>query len=416
VPRHTSVSSRLASPPSAWHDSLPADHSDLLTRSRLLESLLDSFPDCCILLIDHLGTVRSIHGDSQDLLGVPAQQLLGCLLSTYEAANHLGLRARRVHRLLLQARHTGRAQLQTRVVGTQRVADVVLTLLDIGDHFACILEDRTDVCSMEMALLRRNNELQQAAERLKEVDILKNEFLSNVSHELRTPLTAIIAYTEALLMKEPDQETLGSFLRVISDQSQKLQQLIRGLLDISKLDSLATELKLTQMSLNEVVRAAIVTVKPTADSRDVQLQSELAAELPLVYLDELRSQQIVWNLLTNAIKFSPRQSQVRVCTWADATSVWCSVTDQGSGIAAEHQELIFRKFVQVDGSTTRKQGGVGLGLDLVRHLLELHGGSISVDSEPGRGACFTFSIPIEKRSKPRLDRSPRTIIDSRTSH
>jgi signal transduction histidine kinase len=396
-------------------DALDLDHTRLLTRSRLFESLLDGFPGCCILLVDHQGGVVSVHGEAQDLLGMPAQQLLGSLLSTYEAASHLAVPPRRIHRMLILARRHGRAQLQARITSVSRPADVLLTLLDIGDHFACILEDRTDVCAMEIALLRRNNELQQAAERLKEVDILKNEFLSNVSHELRTPLTAIIAYTEALLMKEPEKEVLENFLRVISDQGQKLQQLIHGLLDIAKLDSLATELKLQPMSLNEIVSAAIITVKPTADSRSVQLQTDLATDLPDVYLDELRSQQIVWNLLTNAIKFSPQQSCVRVRTWGDEVSVWCSVTDQGSGIAPEHKDLIFRKFVQVDGSPTRKQGGVGLGLDLVRHLLELHGGSISVDSEPGRGACFTFSIPIEKRSKPRLDRNPRTIIDSQSS-
>ena len=118
---------------------------------------------------------------------------------------------------------------------------------------------------------------------------------------------------------------------------------------------------------------------------------------------ELRSQQIVWNLLTNAIKFSPAQSTITVRSWTRNGRVWVSVRDEGPGIADEHQTLIFEKFVQVDGSSTRRHGGVGLGLDLVKHLVELHGGELKLDSAVGRGSTFTFGIPIEKRRKPRFE-------------
>jgi len=255
---------------------------------------------------------------------------------------------------------------------------------------------------MELALVRRNEELTLAAERLKEIDILKNEFMSNVSHELRTPLTAIIAYSEALLLTPPEPDTQREFLRVIAEQGHKLQRLIGGLLDIAKLESLATELKLQQASLNDVVRAAIVTVRPTADKNRIRISTDLQPDLTPVWLDELRSQQIVWNLLANAIKFSPPESVVHVRTWQDDNAVWAAIRDQGIGIAPEHQELIFEKFVQLDGSSTRRHGGVGLGLDLVKHLVELHGGSVHVESASGEGATFVFSIPREKRSRPRV--------------
>jgi signal transduction histidine kinase len=294
---------------------------------------------------------------------------------------------------------------------------VQLKLVDSqGDgDLLCILRDLTAVKTMEQALLRRNRDLSEAAERLKEIDMLKNEFMSNVSHELRTPLTAIIAYAEALLLTQPDEKTREEFLRVIAEQGHKLQKLIGGLLDIAKLDSLATELKLQLASLNDVIEAAAVTVRPFADKGRIRVEFNLDPELPPVYLDELRSQQIVWNLLNNAIKFSPPHSSIRVRTWAERGHVWAEVSDEGIGIAPEHQRLIFEKFVQVDGSSTRRHGGVGLGLDLVKHLVELHGGTVSVRSTPGRGSSFSFSIPIEKRQRPRFE-SEIDSLEGATPH
>jgi signal transduction histidine kinase len=239
--------------------------------------------------------------------------------------------------------------------------------------------------------------------------------MSNVSHELRTPLTAIIAYSEALLLAPPDTETQREFLRVIAEQGHKLQRLIGGLLDIAKIESLATELKLELASLNDVVRAAIVTVQPLADKGRVSIASNLEPAIPDVWLDELRAQQIVWNLLTNAIKFSPPGSTVRIRTWESDGRVWAAVQDEGPGVAAEHRDLIFEKFVQLDGSTTRRHGGVGLGLGLVKELVDLHGGEVRVDSNPGEGATFTFSIPIEKRRHPRLGSVQPRAVASRSA-
>ncbi len=280
------------------------------------------------------------------------------------------------------------------------------------DEVLLTVRDLSEVKAMEKALLRRNHELSVAAERLKEVDMLKNEFMSNVSHELRTPLTAIIAYAEALLLTTPEPKTRDEFLRVICEQGHKLQKLIGGLLDIAKLDSLATELKLQLGSLNDVIESAVVTVRPTAEKNQIDIVLELEPDLPPVYLDELRSQQIVWNLLTNAIKFSPPRSTIAVRSWSGESKVWASVTDEGPGIAREHQELIFEKFVQVDGSSTRRHGGVGLGLDLVKHLVELHGGDVRVESAVGRGSTFTFGIPIEKRRKPRFGPKSKPLTKS----
>jgi len=278
----------------------------------------------------------------------------------------------------------------------------------------CVLRDLTESKAMEAALLQHNSELKAAAERLKEIDVLKNEFMSNISHELRTPLTAIIAYSESLLLTPPDPETQREFVRVIAEQGHKLQRLIGGLLDIAKLESLATELKLQLGSLNDVVRAAITTVQPMADKNHIALETILEPDLPPVYLDELRSQQIVWNLLTNAIKFSPPGSTIQVRTWSAEHRAWASITDQGEGIAPENLGLIFQKFVQLDGSSTRRHGGVGLGLDLVRHLVDLHGGTVTVESEVGRGSTFTFFVPIEKRQRPRLGAPRRAEAAARS--
>lgn len=377
----------------------------LQRQQRRHEALLDSFPDACLLILSPACRVLGVRGHAQALVGPDPAVVLGQPLVGQDGRSGLlRLSRSRLRQLLATARRNGKAQTETCVGAFGREVEVQMTLacLSPRGELVCILRDLTEVKAMERALLRRNEELTQAAERLKEIDVLKNEFLSNVSHELRTPLTAIIAYSEALLLSPPEPATQKDFLRVVAEQGHKLQRLITGLLDIAKLESLATELKLLPASLNDIVRSAVVTVQPLADKSQIRIEMTLAPELPEAYLDELRSQQIVWNLLTNAIKFSPPASSVHVQTWVRDGKVWASVRDEGIGIAPEHQHLIFEKFVQVDGSTTRRHGGVGLGLDLVRHLVELHGGHVGVESQLGHGATFFFGIPLEKRSRPRL--------------
>jgi signal transduction histidine kinase len=369
---------------------------------RRYEILLDNLPDCCVLLLSREGRVRAVRGGFAGAAARAAWIGRG-LAAAGAVPGILELPHERLQALVAAARQQRCAALETRLQLDARQVDVAITLVDLraGGEMLCLLRDLSAVRAIEIALLRRNQELSEAAERLQEIDMLKNEFLSNVSHELRTPLTAIIAYTEALQRNRPDESTRDQFLRVIAEQGHKLQKLIAGLLDIAKLDTLATELKLQLAAVNDVIEAAVVTVRPTADKARIRLQLDLAPDLAPVWLDELRAQQIVWNLLANAIKFSPPGSTVRVRSWNAAGCVWVAVSDQGIGIAPEHHELIFQKFVQVDGSSTRRHGGVGLGLDLVKHLVELHGGSVHVDSDLGRGATFSFSIPVEKRRRSR---------------
>jgi signal transduction histidine kinase len=308
----------------------------LLRQHRRYEALLDSLPDACLLVLSPDGTVVGLRGRLQRKVGLDSSRLLGApLAASDQRSGLLRVTRPRLRQLVATARSAGKAEIETWMRTPNGEIQVLLTLVDLGSEgeMVCVLRDLTEVKAMELALVRRNEELTLAAERLKEIDILKNEFLSNVSHELRTPLTAIIAYSEALLLTPPEPETQREFLRVIAEQGHKLQRLIGGLLDIAKLESLATELKLQHASLNDVVRGAIVTVRPTADKNRITIDANLPAELPLVWLDELRSQQIVWNLLTNAIKFSPPGTTVRVRTWADDQAVWAAITDQGIGIA-----------------------------------------------------------------------------------
>ena len=372
-------------------------------QSQRYEALLTHAPDWCVLVLSRDGVVQEIHTTAAGPLADSAAWRGQSLDGKRGGRAPFGLSHAHMLELLEAARRTGHARCETRLPAADGEVDVQLILSPIGDggEMLCVLRDLSAVRAIEKALLRRNQELSEAAERLKEIDMLKNEFMSNVSHELRTPLTAIIAYAEAILLTRPPPATTDQFLKVIAEQGHKLQKLIGGLLDIAKLDSLATELKLQLGSLNQVVEAAVVTVRPTADKNQIRIQMELDPDLPPVYLDELRSQQIVWNLIANAIKFSPPQAQVRVRTWSEAGEVWAAVTDEGIGIAPEHHELIFQKFVQIDGSSTRRHGGVGLGLDLVKHLVELHGGKVRVDSQLGHGSTFSFSIPMEKRRRPR---------------
>ncbi|UCF79384.1 MAG: GAF domain-containing protein [Candidatus Eiseniibacteriota bacterium] len=236
----------------------------------------------------------------------------------------------------------------------------------------------------------------KANERLREMDRLKSEFLATMSHELRTPLTAIIAYSELLR----DERVAGSkrleFLEIITDQGQRLLQLIDDLLDLSKLESGKTQLTLEQGDLNQIVLSAVDTIRPTAEKRGLELVLELTPDLPCVFMDTKRIRQVCWNLLCNAVKFTDRGGRITVCCSDSGEELLVSISDTGVGIKEEDLERIFDRFAQVDSSATRSHGGAGLGLDLVRHFVLLHSGRVWVESEYGRGSIFFFTLPKEK--------------------
>jgi PAS domain S-box-containing protein len=240
-----------------------------------------------------------------------------------------------------------------------------------------------------LAAERKAREAASAASRA------KDEFLATLSHELRTPLNAILGWARLLSSGGLDDETAARGLKAIERNSTAQAQLIEDLLDVSRIISGKFRLSLEPIYLVRVVEAAIDSIRPTAEAKGVRLQTMLDPDAGPISGDAGRLQQVIWNLLSNAVKFTPKGGRVQVRLTRINSHIEIEVSDTGQGIESEFLPYVFDRFQQADGSTTRKHGGLGLGLAIVRHITELHGGIVSAYSPgEGRGAAFTVRLPI----------------------
>jgi PAS domain S-box len=246
--------------------------------------------------------------------------------------------------------------------------------------------------------------LKEQNEKLKDLDRLKNAFISSVSHELRTPLASIMGYSEFL-----EDEVAGGlnsdqhvFVRQIVDGARRLQLLVDDLLDFARFDSGEFRMHPREADLAEKVQEIVDSLQPQAHDSDLFLEVQLpVSALPLAF-DPERIGQVLLNLLGNSIKFTPRGGTIRVRVLAGPEDVRIEVQDSGIGILPEHQDKLFTKFFQIDPSTTREKGGAGLGLSISKALVEAHGGQIGVESQLGSGATFWFTLPLSLPASPAL--------------
>jgi signal transduction histidine kinase/CheY-like chemotaxis protein len=224
---------------------------------------------------------------------------------------------------------------------------------------------------------------------------LKDEFLSTVSHELRTPLTAINGWAVMLRMGRLDAAQADRALETIVRSAKSQNQLIDDLLDVSRIITGRMRLDVAPLNLGSVIKATIETVRPAAEEKGIRLSALLDSEAEAVSGDAERLQQVVWNLLSNAVKFAPNGGRVEVRLERADSHVEIVVGDNGQGISPEFLPYVFERFRQEDGGTSRQQSGLGLGLAIVRNIVELHGGTVHAASEGlGKGATFTVALPI----------------------
>ncbi|WP_370569764.1 PAS domain S-box protein [Sphaerospermopsis sp. LEGE 00249] len=225
---------------------------------------------------------------------------------------------------------------------------------------------------------------------------IKDEFLATLSHELRTPLNAMLGWTQLLRSRKFDEATTARALETIDRNSRSLAQLIEDVLDVSRIIRGKLRLNMSSVEIVPVIEAAIDTVRPAADAKHICIESEFDPAVGVVIGDANRLQQIVWNLLSNAVKFTPKGGKVEVKIQRIKSRVQIQVSDNGAGIATEFLPHVFERFCQADSSTTRSHGGLGLGLAIVRHLVELHGGTVFATS-PGleQGATFIVNLPMK---------------------
>ena len=272
----------------------------------------------------------------------------------------------------------------------ERIEEVLF--LGIGISISVMSQARLSLEAKRQQLLVSEQDARRAAE---DANRLKDEFLSTVSHELRTPLNAINGWAQMLCAGRLNAAQSARALETILRSAKSQNQLINDLLDVSRIITGKMRLDVGSLKLGLVIEAAAETLRPAAEAKGIRLSVLLDPAAETVSGDAERLQQVVWNLLSNAIKFAPKNGRVEIRLEQINSHIEIAVADNGQGIKSEFLPYVFDRFRQEEGGTSRQQGGLGLGLAIVRHIVELHGGTVQAASEGlGKGATFTVALPI----------------------
>jgi len=267
---------------------------------------------------------------------------------------------------------------------------------DFTEAEIALLRTFSDQAAIAIDNVRLFREIQEKSRQLEIADKHKSEFLANMSHELRTPLNAIIGFSEVLIERMFGElnEKQADYMNDIHTSGKHLLSLINDILDLAKVESGRMELELSSFHLPGALENAMTLIRERAQRHGITLALNVDERAGAFIADERKLKQIVLNLLSNAVKFTPDGGRIEVGARLDTDKVEVSVKDTGIGIAPEDQEAVFEEFRQVGRNYTNKQEGTGLGLALTRKFVELHGGSIRLESEPGKGSTFTFTLPV----------------------
>lgn len=338
-----------------------------------------------ILATDGDAKVNLINSTMEFMLGVRRDAVLGRLYLDVLPRDAAGL-----FRKLIHGDHTEEAELSLNVSGVDELLGVTATDIQAGDERGCVI-------------LCRDLKLSREVTKLREVDGMKNDFLSLVSHELRTPLTSIMAYTETLLMEGmvDTEEERQEYLQIIYDEGERLTRLINDVLDLTKMEAGKMDYLYEDREINEVCQNSIMSSSSLAQQKGHELVQDYGENLPPARIDADRIMQVLMNLLSNAIKFTPDGGTITIRTrpadpfpGSSIGTVQVSVQDTGIGISPENIDKVFSKFEQIE-SVDHHSIGTGLGMPICRQIIEEgHGGKIWLESEVGSGTTFHFRIPI----------------------
>jgi signal transduction histidine kinase len=265
--------------------------------------------------------------------------------------------------------------------------------MEMGDYSARVrTTSRDEVGQLAAAFNRMSAELEN-------VERLRRELVANVSHELKTPISALRAHLENLLdgVERPDPQTL----QVMLNQTERLGRLVDQLLDLARLESGELPLERRPVELHPLVHEVLSEIKVSSVDRGLRLEDGVPDDLPPVMVDRERVHQVLYNLLDNAVRFTPAGGRVRVAAHRANGVCEVSVADTGTGIAPEHLPLLFERFYRADAARSRDDGGTGIGLAIARSVVEAHGGRIRAESEPGKGSVFTFELPVAPAAETR---------------
>ncbi|AUX43942.1 histidine kinase [Sorangium cellulosum] len=306
-----------------------------------------------------------------------------------------------------EARVTGKPQRMEFSLGERRFR--VRYIPELGpdgavEAFIGITEDVTAERRAEEERLQLLESERAARDEAERVSRVKDDFVATLSHELRSPLNAILGWARILRTRAPDPQAMARGLDVIERNARLLADMVSELLDMSRIVSGKLRLDVQQVDLPAVVQGAIESIKLAAEAKGLTVVSRVDPEAATLRGDPARLQQVVWNLLSNAVKFTPAGGRIDIALRRAGEHAELSVTDTGAGIAPQFLPHLFERFRQADASSTRKYGGLGIGLSIVKHLVELHGGTVAVASEgEGKGATFTARLPLGGAAQPAPD-------------
>jgi PAS domain S-box-containing protein len=384
-------------------------HEEDLRRSEeRFRLLVEGVREYALFMLDPNGKVSSWNAGAQRIKGYTADEIIGKHFSVFypESVRESGWPEHELRQAAAEGSFVDTGW-RLRKDGTTFWANVTLTALrdDAGQllGYAKLTRDLTEAKRVEVveATNLRHEEMLDA-ERAARMNAqraarVKDEFLATLSHELRTPLSAILGWTQVLLRgatpKGPEEQRRA--IEVIDRNARAQVQLIDDLLDLSRIMTGKLRLDLHQVAFSSVVEAAVDSARPAAEAKGIRLKAILSSGKDIINADSGRLQQVVWNLLTNAIKFTPKGGQVQVVLQRVNSHLELSVSDTGIGISSSYLPHVFDRFSQKDSSSTRAFGGLGLGLAICKQLVELHGGVITATSQgEGSGATFSVQLPL----------------------
>jgi PAS domain S-box-containing protein len=391
------------------------DRSRTLQRVTESEALTSAVIDAaldCIITIDSTGTIIEFNPAAVRTFGIRREEAIGRELAETIVPPALRERHRQALRRSVETGETHivgrRLELPAqRADGTELTVELAITRIIGGPRpvFTAHLRDITDRLRIEQEraeLLEREHAARLDAERANRT---KDQFLATVSHELRTPLTAILGWASMLQTREFPPDRVREIHDRIFRNAEAQARIVNDLLDVSRIVSGRLRLEWQEADLCEVARLSVETIRPTATAKGLVLDSQIPDGTCMVSGDPARLQQVIWNLLSNAAKFTPAGGRVTLTLRLSGSTVIIEVTDTGIGISPAFLQRVFERFWQADSTTTRTHGGLGLGLALVRHIVEVHGGEVEARSAgEGQGSTFVVRLPLRA---PDRSASPR---------
>ncbi len=367
--------------------------------------LVEAVGDYAIYMLDRAGCVTTWNLGAERMKGYLSAEVVGRHFSIFfpDEARQAGIPE---HELEVAAKE-GRFEdegWRLRKDGTRFWANVVVTALRAPSGelvgYAKVTRDLTARRTAEeternlMHAQAAREAAEGVAKKAEEANRIKDEFLATVSHELRTPLNAILGWARILRQRQLEP-TVAKGVEVIDRNAEAQVKLIEDILDVSRIVTGKLRVETRPTDLLTIAQEAIEVIRPSASAKQIAVHLDAAQDKLIVAGDPERLRQVAWNLLSNAVKFTDPRGTITIRVEKDASMVTLSVTDTGRGIARDFLPYVFDRFQQADASTTRRFGGLGLGLALVRHIIELHGGTVHAESAgPGQGATFTITIPV----------------------